>query len=133
MVPDQDPNQIQDLLEKWFLDNCPAGATLDYRRGHAGPPYLVGKTEKERELLSAAKDILREAFEVEPLISRHGGAIPIVTPFEQILGVKTLLMGMGLPDDGVHSFDERFSLEQFRKGIRMSALILKNLGEVLQG
>ena len=72
---------------------------------------------------------MREAFEVEPLISRHGGAIPIVTPFETILGAKTLLMGMGLPDDGVHSYDERFSLEQFRKGIRMSALALHRLGK----
>lgn len=124
LVPDQDPTQIAELIEGWFQDNCPPGAVLDYQRGHAGPPYLIGGNEEEQTLLSAAKDVLRQAFEVEPLISRHGGAIPIVTPFEQILGVKTLLMGLGLPDDGVHSFDERFHLEQFRKGIRMSALAL---------
>ena len=87
-------------------------------------PYIMGQTEPERELLSTAKEVLREAFEAEPLLSRHGGAIPIVTPFETILGIKTLLMGMGFPDDGVHSYDERFHLEQFRKGIRMSALAL---------
>ena len=74
---------------------------------------------------------MREAFESEPLLSRHGGAIPIVTPFEEVLGVKTLLMGLGLPDDGVHSYDERFSLEQFRKGIRMSALALQKFSRVL--
>lgn len=124
LVPDQNPADIADLLETWFLDNCPPGAQIDYRRGHAGPPYLVGRTDAERELLKTAKGVMREAFEVEPLISRHGGAIPIVTPFETILGVKTLLMGLGFPDDGVHSFDERFSLEQFRKGIRMSALAM---------
>lgn len=131
LVPDQDPARIEDLLEQWFLQNCPPGATVEYQRGHSGPSYLVGRGEKERRLLEGAKEVLREAFEADPLLSRHGGAIPIVTPFEEILGVKTLLMGLGFPDDGVHSFDERFSLEQFRKGIRMSALALHRLGGLL--
>ncbi len=129
LVPDQDPAEIEELVENWFLDNCPAGATIDYRRGHAGPAYLIGRTEEERALLEMSKEVLREAFEAEPILARHGGAIPIVTPFEEILGVKTLLMGLGLPDDGVHSYDERFSLEQFRKGIRMSGLVLNRLKE----
>ena len=131
LVPDQDPEEMEDMVERWFLDNCPPGATIDYRRGHAGPAYLVGRTEEERSMLQMAKGVLTEAFEAEPILARHGGAIPIVTPFAEILGVKTLLMGLGLPDDGVHSYDERFSLEQFRKGIRMSALVmdrLKSLG-----
>lgn len=132
LVPAQDPAVIEDLLEKWFQDNCPPGATIRYERGHAGPPYLVGRGDQERRLLEASKEVLREAFEAEPLLSRHGGAIPIVTPFEEILGVKTLLMGLGFPDDGVHSFDERFNLEQFRKGIRMSALAMHRLGGILQ-
>ena len=129
LVPNQDPAHIQNLLEQWFHDNCPPGASLEYVRGQAGPPYIMGQTEPERELLGTAKEVLREAFEAEPLLSRHGGAIPIVTPFETILGVKTLLMGMGFPDDGVHSYDERFHLEQFRKGIRMSALALHRFSE----
>lgn len=129
LVPDQDPAEIEEMVERWFLDNCPPGAAIDYRRGHAGPAYLIGRTEQERALLEMSKSVLREAFGAEPILARHGGAIPIVTPFEEILGVKTLLMGLGLPDDGVHSYDERFSLEQFRKGIRMSALVLHRLKE----
>lgn len=131
LVPDQDPAEIESMMETWFLENCPQGATIDYKRGHAGPPYLVGRTEQERAFLDSAKLVLKEAFEVEPILSRHGGAIPIVTPFETILGVKTLLMGLGFPDDGVHSYDERFSLEQFRKGIRMSALALHRLSRTM--
>jgi acetylornithine deacetylase/succinyl-diaminopimelate desuccinylase-like protein len=131
LVPDQDPDEVEDMMEKWFLDNCPAGAKIEYVRGHAGPPYIMGQTEKERKLLATAKSVLKEAFEAEPLLSRHGGAIPIVTPFQTILGVKTLLMGLGFPDDGVHSYDERFHTEQFRKGIRMSALALHRFAESL--
>jgi acetylornithine deacetylase/succinyl-diaminopimelate desuccinylase-like protein len=129
LVPDQDPEEIEELVERWFLENCPAGCVMEYRRGHSGPAYLIGRTEEERELLQLAKSVMREAFEAEPILARHGGAIPILTPFEQILGVKTLLMGLGLPDDGVHSYDERFSLEQFRKGIRMSALVMDRLAQ----
>lgn len=127
LVPDQDPEEMATVVERWFVDNCPPGATIDYRRGHAGPAYLIGANPEEQALLQLAKSVLREAFEAEPILARHGGAIPILTPFEQILGVKTLLMGLGLPDDGVHSYDERFSLEQFRKGIRMSALVMERL------
>lgn len=127
LVPDQDPDEMEAMIEDWFVRHTPPGTELKYVRGHAGPPYLVGRTEQERKLLNVAKGVLSEAFGVEPILSRHGGAIPIVTPFETILGVKTLLMGLGFPDDGVHSFDERFSLEQFRKGIRMSALVLERL------
>jgi acetylornithine deacetylase/succinyl-diaminopimelate desuccinylase-like protein len=129
LVPDQDPTEVADMLEKWFLDNCPPGASLEYVRGQAGPPYIMGQTDNERELLETAKSVMREAFDTEPLLSRHGGAIPIVTPFETILGVKTLLMGLGFPDDGVHSYDERFHVEQFRKGIRMSALAMHRFAE----
>jgi acetylornithine deacetylase/succinyl-diaminopimelate desuccinylase-like protein len=127
LVPDQVPEEIEELVERWFIDNCPPGASIDYRRGHSGPAYLIGANEQERALLQMAKGVLRQAFEAEPILARHGGAIPILTPFEEILGVKTLLMGLGLPDDGVHSYDERFSLEQFRKGIRMSALMMDKL------
>ena len=127
LVPDMCPHETEDLVERWFVDNCPAGAKMKYTRGHCGPAYLIGRTEEERALLQMARSVLKEAFESEPILARHGGAIPILTPFEQILDVKTLLMGLGLPDDGVHSYDERFSLEQFRKGIRMSALFMDRL------
>lgn len=127
LVPAQDPALVENLIARWFEENVPPGCQVEYRKGHAGPPYIIGGAAAEQELLQKAKGVLKEAFETEPLLSRHGGAIPIVAPFESILGVKTLLMGMGWPDDGVHSYDERFSLEQFRKGIRMSALALEQL------
>lgn len=127
LVADQDPNRMADRLEAWFNSNTPQGASMDYARGHAGPPYLMGKTVKEQELLELAKGVLRQAFDAEPILARHGGAIPIVAPFETILGVKTLLMGLGFPDDGVHSFDERFALDQLRKGVRMSVLLMEAL------
>ena len=48
---------------------------------------------------------------------RRGGSIPIIADFEQILGVKTVLMGFGLESDAIHSPNENFRLDIFRRGI----------------
>lgn len=53
----------------------------------------------------------------KPLAVRRGGSIPIISDFEQILGIKTILMGFGLESDAIHSPNENFSLDIFRKGI----------------
>jgi acetylornithine deacetylase/succinyl-diaminopimelate desuccinylase-like protein len=58
-----------------------------------------------------------KAFGKKPLAVRRGGSIPIISDFEQILGIKTVLMGFGLESDAIHSPNENFSLDIFRKGI----------------
>ena len=62
------------------------------------------------------KALLRHS-EKKPLAVRRGGSIPIISDFEQILGIKTVLMGFGLESDAIHSPNENFSLDIFRKGI----------------
>lgn len=57
------------------------------------------------------------AFGKKPLAVRRGGSIPIISTFEQVLGIKTVLMGFGLESDAIHSPNENFSLDIFRKGI----------------
>ena len=70
---------------------------------------------------------LKEAFGCEPILMREDGLIPIVTQFKKILGADTLLLGLALPDDNAHSPNEKFDLECFEKGIRMSALLWRDL------
>ena len=48
---------------------------------------------------------------------RRGGSIPIISDFEQTLGVKTILMGFGLESNAIHSPNENFPLDMLRKGI----------------
>ena len=62
------------------------------------------------------------------LLVRHGGAIPIVSQFQTILGLSTVLMGFGSPDDAIHSPNEKFELANFRRGLRTSCHFLTSLG-----
>ena len=75
----------------------------------------------------AALRALKEAFGHEPVLMREGGSIPIVNDFKKILGADTLLLGLALPDDNAHSPNEKFDLDCFEKGQRMSALLWQEL------
>jgi acetylornithine deacetylase/succinyl-diaminopimelate desuccinylase-like protein len=92
--------------------------------GHGGEPYLVSP---DNPLAQAALRALKTAFGYPPVLLREGGSIPIVTQFKQVLGADTLLLGLALPDDNPHSPNEKFSLEAFRKGMRLSAELWREL------
>ena len=62
----------------------------------------------------------RDRFREKPLAVRRGGSIPIISTFEQVLGIKTVLMGFGLESNAIHSPNENCSLDIFRKGIEQS-------------
>ena len=70
---------------------------------------------------------LEQAFGCEPILMREGGSIPIVNQFKKILGADSLLLGLGLPDDNAHSPNEKFHLDCFEKGQRMSAFLWQEL------
>ena len=69
----------------------------------------------------AAIRALTSAFGRPPILMREGGSIPIVTEFKEILKADTLLLGLGLPDDNVHSPNEKISITALCKGMEMSA------------
>jgi acetylornithine deacetylase/succinyl-diaminopimelate desuccinylase-like protein len=73
---------------------------------------------------------LREAFGYEPLLVREGGSIPILLEFRRILGVDALLLGLSLPDDNPHSPNEKFDLNVFASGMRMSAYLWRELADL---
>ena len=52
----------------------------------------------------------------------------MVSNFRQVLGVDTLLLGWGKDTDNLHSPNERFSLDDFARGIRASAYLWDELG-----
>ena len=86
--------------------------------GHGAEPYLVSPRGPQAK---AALGALRAAFGHEPVILREGGSIPIITEFKKVLGADSLLLGLALPDDNLHSPNEKFDLTCFHKGAGMSA------------
>lgn len=128
LVPNQKPQKLLKLVAKHLKNICPPTVRLTVELGHAGEPYLVSP---ESPFAHAALRAMKTGFGREPLMAREGGSIPIVNDFKKILGVDTLLLGLGLPDDNIHSPNEKFDLDAFRMGKRMSALLWSELSNAV--
>jgi acetylornithine deacetylase/succinyl-diaminopimelate desuccinylase-like protein len=124
LVPDQDPARIRKAVCDYMRKICPATVHLEIEAGHGAEAYLVSPTSPRAQ---AALRALQEAFHREPVLLREGGSIPIVNDFKKILGADSLLLGLGLPEDNAHSPNEKFDLDCFEKGQRMSALLWQEL------
>lgn len=124
LVPNQNPKRVMRLVATHLRRLCPPTVRVEISSGHGAEPYVVSPEGPQAQ---AALRALRTAFSKEPVLLREGGSIPIVNEFKRTLGVDTLLLGLGLPDDNVHSPNEKFELDCFEKGQRMSALLWQEL------
>jgi acetylornithine deacetylase/succinyl-diaminopimelate desuccinylase-like protein len=115
LVPNQDIEDIYEKLEAHLEAETPATMTLTTRRLHGGDPVLVDPTGPP---MQAAQRAMAEVLGTEPVFVRNGGTIPLVADFKTKLGLDTVLMGFGLDSDAIHSPNEHFALDRFRKGIR---------------
>jgi acetylornithine deacetylase/succinyl-diaminopimelate desuccinylase-like protein len=77
--------------------------------------------------MKAAAVALEEVYGKPPVFLREGGSIPIAALFDEVLHVPVVLMGFGLPDDNIHAPNEKYSLDQFYKGIRVVARFLQKM------
>ena len=126
LVPNQNPKKILRLVARHLKALSPPTMRIEVELGHAAAPYIVSPTGP---LAKAALKSLKAAFGHEPVLLREGGSIPIVEHFARILKVDTYLLGLALPDDNLHSPNEKMDLEAFTRGIWMSANLWTNLAE----
>ncbi|HUE37779.1 MAG TPA: dipeptidase, partial [Candidatus Acidoferrum sp.] len=124
LVPNQKPAKIYKIVCDYIKKICPPTVRLEIEEGHGADPYFVSPTGAHAQ---AALRALRAAFGREPVLLREGGSIPIVNDFKKVLGVDTLLLGLGLPDDNAHSPNEKYDLDNFENGQRMSALLWQEI------
>ncbi|GIW93329.1 MAG: hypothetical protein KatS3mg110_1370 [Pirellulaceae bacterium] len=118
LVPNQDPKKIAQQLRRYIAELCPEGVRWELIEMHGGYPYVA---PLQSPYFKAASRAIEAGFGRQPVMIREGGSIPIVTLFRQQLGVDSLLLGWGQHDDNTHSPNERFSLEDFHRGILSSA------------
>jgi len=114
LVPNQTDEQITDLFTKHFESIAPDSVKVTVKPHHGGLPAVTPTDSVEYK---AAAKAMEEAFGKAPLPQRSGGSIPIVSLFENILNVKTVLMGFGLDSDNIHSPDEHYGIFNYYKGI----------------
>ncbi|MFO7173067.1 MAG: dipeptidase [Bacillota bacterium] len=129
LVPDQDPDEIYDLVAAQLRKNLPPGVTLEVRKEKGkGRPVL---TPVDHPAVQAAFDALRETYGKEPVPIRSGGSIPIVESFATILGLPAVLMGFGLPGENEHAPNEHWDLAQFDGATRTLARYWHKLAAAL--
>ncbi len=118
LVPDQSPNEIAKLFTDYFHSIAPDTVKVTVTEHHGG---FASITNLDFYGLKAAAKAFEDVFEKEVLFSREGGSIPIVADFKKVLGVESILMGFGLTSDAIHSPNEKFSIQDFHRGIKTSA------------
>lgn len=114
LVPDQDPDEITQLFIEHFKKIAPPSVKVKVTPHHGGKPAVTPTDSKEYEAASRA---MERTFGKVPIPVRGGGSIPIVALFEEVLNVKTVLMGFGLDSDDIHSPNEHYGVFNFYKGI----------------
>jgi acetylornithine deacetylase/succinyl-diaminopimelate desuccinylase-like protein len=125
LVADQDPAEATGQLKQAIAKACPRGVTAELKVLHTAPPSLVNP---DNRFIHAAADAMSEVFGKPTVYIRSGGSIPIVAAFEQSLGIPSVMMGFGLPDDNLHAPNEKLHLPNFYRGIEAVARYLDLLG-----
>ena len=123
LVPNQDPDQITELFTRHFEAIAPPSVKVKVTPHHGGQPAV---TPTDSIAYKAASMAMEASFGRTPVPFRGGGSIPIVASFENILGLKTVLMGFGLDSDAIHSPNEHYGVFNYFKGIETIPLFYKH-------
>ncbi len=125
LVADQKPGEAETQLREAIAAARPKGVDTEWRTLNLAPPSLV---DTGNRFIQAAAQALEATFAKPTVYMRSGGSIPIVSSFEKHLGIPSVLMGFGLPDDNIHAPNEKLHLPNFFRGIETVAKYLELLG-----
>jgi acetylornithine deacetylase/succinyl-diaminopimelate desuccinylase-like protein len=114
LVPGMTPAKSFAQYKSFVESIAPEGVEVEVRLIHAGDPCLIPVNNK---YIQAATRALHEVWGKDTVFIRSGGSIPIVGDFDRFLGVPSVMMGFGLPDDNIHAPNEKFHLKNFELGI----------------
>jgi acetylornithine deacetylase/succinyl-diaminopimelate desuccinylase-like protein len=126
LVPKQDPEKVLAAVKRWVETNTPKGIQTEVRLLSAGPAISVNPHHPAIEVAAKA---FSEMLGKPTVFIRSGGSIPIVGEFATYLGIPTVLMGFGLPDDGLHSPNEKYRISNYYEGIMTIAHFLDEYGK----
>jgi acetylornithine deacetylase/succinyl-diaminopimelate desuccinylase-like protein len=124
LVGNQDAHKIFDLLKSYVESITPPTVTVDVRLLTTGKAALFPFDIPE---MQAAGRAYEKGWGVKPIFTRGGGSIPVVAEIADLMDIPVVMMGYGLDDDGLHSPNERFSIEMFHRGIETAIVYLEEL------
>jgi len=127
LVPHQSSEEIAAIFQKHFESIAPEFVKVKVTTHHGGEPVV---TPTDSVAYRAAEKAIEESFGKLPIPTRGGGSIPIVALFEDVLGIKSVLMGFGLDSDALHSPNEKYDIFNYYKGIETLPLFHKYFAEL---
>jgi acetylornithine deacetylase/succinyl-diaminopimelate desuccinylase-like protein len=126
LVPNQDPETIARLFEAYLHKIAPKTVELKVTRMHGGKPWM---TAYENAFVQAAARAIERGFGQKPVLTREGGSIPVVSTFQEELGLPSVLFGVGLPDENAHAPNEKLDVSNFHNGIIASAILYEEISK----
>ncbi len=120
LVPNQDPNKIAELFESYVRKITPKTVELTFTRMHGGKPWMASF---DGSFIQAAGRAIERGFGRKPVFTREGGSIPVVSTFQEVLGLPSVLFGVGLPDENAHAPNEKLDVSNFHNGIIAAAYL----------
>jgi acetylornithine deacetylase/succinyl-diaminopimelate desuccinylase-like protein len=127
LVPNQDPDKIAGLFQKYVAEITPKTVELKVTRMHGGKPWM---TAYQNRFVQAAARAIEKGFGRTPVFTREGGSIPVVSTFQEELGLPSVLFGVGLPDENAHAPNEKLDVGNFHNGIIAAAVLYEEIGEL---
>jgi acetylornithine deacetylase/succinyl-diaminopimelate desuccinylase-like protein len=129
LVPDQDPARIGQLVCDAILSLVPDTVTVEIETTQGVKAAVM---DRDAPGMDAAFAAYKAGFGAEPFFIRGGGSLPIIPTFQDALGAPVILMGFGLPDDALHSPNEKFAIANFYKGIQTAIHFYKEVAKTAQ-
>jgi acetylornithine deacetylase/succinyl-diaminopimelate desuccinylase-like protein len=126
LVPNQMPDTIATLFEAYVQDIAPKTVELKITRMHGGKPWM---TSYDNPFIQAAGRAIEKGFGRKPVFTREGGSIPVVSTFQEELGLPSVLFGVGLPDENAHAPNEKLDVANFHGGIISSAIFYDEISK----
>src|SRR6188768_3232397 len=127
LVPDQHPDKIAALFDAYVKKIASKSVTVTVTRMHGGKPWITGF---DNPYVRAAGRAIEQGFGKTPVFCREGGSIPVVSTFQEELGIPAVLFGVGLPDENAHAPNERLDLSNFHNGVVASAILYQEVGKL---
>ncbi len=124
LVGNQDPHKIFELFKSYIASITPPTVHVEVKLITTGKAALFPFDIPE---MQAASQAYEKGWGVKPIFTRGGGSIPVVAEIADLMGIPVVMMGYGLDDDGLHSPNERFSVEMFHRGIETAIVYLEEL------
>ena len=125
LVPNQDPEKVLVAYKAFVAASAPKGVTVEVRVLSSGSAIVVNP---DHPAIKVAAESFAAVLGRETVFTRSGGSIPIVGDFARNLKIPTILMGFGLPDDGLHSPNEKYKIENYFIGIKTVAHFFEQYG-----